>query len=178
MKTRQLLDADWARLLLVSEQASRTRGFRSYFNPRFAPVAFIRIASGFEQKGFGRTARLVSLLANVLFGMEFSLKTPIGPGLVIFHANGIVMGARSLGANVTLYQQTTLGSRMADFSTDLMLRPVVEDGVTITAGAKILGPVVLGSNCVVGANAVVVRDVPPNVTVGGVPARVLRHHAT
>jgi len=67
----------------------------------------------------------------------------------------------------------TLGAKLADWDYDLAQRPVVEDGATIAAGAKVLGPVVLRSNCVVGANAVVVSDVNPGEVVGGVPARVL-----
>ena len=89
------------------------------------------------------------------------------------HTQGTVLGAASIGANVTIYQQVTLGAREIDFGYTLSLRPVVEDGVVVSAGAKVLGGLILGKDCVVGANAVVLSNVPPNHTAIGVPARFL-----
>ena len=107
----------------------------------------------------------------VLFGLEVPPRLPIGPGLVLTHTQGTVLGAASIGTNVTLYQQVTLGARGMDFAYTLSLRPVLEDGVVVSAGAKVLGGLVLGQGCVVGANAVVLSDVPPGYVAMGVPAR-------
>ncbi|MGY3616581.1 serine O-acetyltransferase [Bradyrhizobium sp. USDA 10063] len=170
---RSLLDADWRRLLSAMGEPQRNRKWTDAFSPRFAHIVLIRRAHGFHISGWRRLGKLTSLLNFGLFGMEIPSSLEIGPGLIIPHTNGIILGAARIGADVTIYQQVTLGAKMADWDYDLAQRPVVEDGVTVAAGAKVLGPVVLGSNCVVGANAVVVGDVNPGEVVGGVPARVL-----
>ncbi|MGO4510832.1 serine O-acetyltransferase [Bradyrhizobium sp. 2TAF36] len=170
---RALLDADWQRLMVAMGKPSRNRKWTDAFSPRFAHIVLIRWAYAFHRTGWHRLGKLTSLLNFGLFGMEIPSSLKIGPGLIIPHTNGIILGAAKIGANVTIYQQVTLGAKMADWDYDLAQRPVVEDGATIAAGAKVLGPVVLGSNCVVGANAVVVSDVSPGEVVGGVPARVL-----
>ena len=92
----------------------------------------------------------------------------IGPGLFIQHGFATIIAARSIGANCWINQQVTIGYSNA---TDL---PTLHDNVVVNAGAKIIGNVTLGANCIIGANAVVVKDVPPNVTVVGVPARIVR----
>jgi serine O-acetyltransferase len=83
-----------------------------------------------------------------------------------------VLGAASIGRNVTIYQQVTLGALEADFRFDPSLRPTVEDDVVLAAGAKVLGGVRVGSRSTVGANAVVLCDVPAHHLAVGVPARV------
>ena len=170
---RALLDADWQRLMIAMGKPSRNRKWTDAISPRFAHIVLIRWAHAFHSAGWRRLGKLTSLLNFGLFGMEIPSSLKIGPGLIIPHTNGIILGAARIGANVTIYQQVTLGAKMADWDYDLAQRPVVEDGATIAAGAKVLGPVVLGSRCVVGANAVVVSDVNPGAVVGGVPARVL-----
>lgn len=97
------------------------------------------------------------------------IATPIiGEGLFIQHGFATIIAAKSIGKNCWINQQVTIGFSNA---TDC---PEIHDNVTIYAGAKVLGKVVLGSNCVVGANAVVVKDVPENCVVGGVPAQVIK----
>jgi serine O-acetyltransferase len=114
----------------------------------------------------------LSLLNVTLFGLEVPATLHIGPGLIIAHTNGIVLGAAVIGRNATIYQQVTLGALEADFRFDPALRPVVEDDVILAAGAKVLGAVRIGSGSTVGANAVVLSDVPPAHIAVGVPARV------
>ncbi len=94
----------------------------------------------------------------------------IGPGLFIQHGFATVVAARRMGANCWINQQVTIG-----FDTDSDGgAPVLEDNVTVYAGAKIIGGIVVGANAVIGANAVVVKNVPPDCTVVGVPARIVR----
>jgi serine O-acetyltransferase len=174
MKLRDYLDADWARLHEFGGIEPKPRRFSSNFAPRFAPVFLIRVAQRLHHKGYLRAAKLVALVNFVVFGLEVDLRLEIGPGLVIPHSVGTVIGAGHVGANVTIYQQVTLGARMADFLNDPAVRPYVGDGVIITAGAKVLGPVRLGANCVVGANAVVLTDVPDGALAVGVPATMRR----
>lgn len=172
LKLREYLDADWRRLHEFAEMPAPRRRFRSNFSPRFAPVYLIRVAQRLHRKGFRRLAKLASLINFVIFGLEAPARIEIGPGLVIPHSVGVILGAASIGANVTIYQQVTLGAKTADFAFDPAKRPVVCDGAVVTAGAKVIGPVRLGRNCVVGANAVVLDDVPDGALAIGVPARI------
>ena len=167
------LDADWARLGALSRAPLGPRRLWHACSPRFAPVSLVRAAQCLHVAGLTQLAKLPALAKFVLFGLEVSPRMPIGPGLVIMHTHGTVLGATSIGANVTVYQQVTLGARDMDFAYTLSMRPVVEDGVVISAGAKVLGGLTLGRDCVVGANAVVLKDVPPEHIAVGIPARNL-----
>lgn len=92
----------------------------------------------------------------------------IGPGLFIQHGFATIISAETIGSNCWINQQVTIG--WADQSG----RPVIKDDVTINAGAKVIGNIVIGANSKVGANAVVVKNVPPDCTVVGVPAYIVR----
>lgn len=94
----------------------------------------------------------------------------IGGGLFIQHGFATMVSAKSIGENCWINQQVTIGYNGKGDS------PVIGDGVMITCGAKVLGPIRVGDHAVIGANAVVIRDVPANCTVGGVPARVIKAH--
>lgn len=92
----------------------------------------------------------------------------IGGGLYIQHGFATMIAAKSIGENAWINQQVTIGyNGQGD-------PPVIGDNVTIACGAKVLGPIHVGNHVTVGANAVVVRDVPDNCVVGGVPAKILR----
>jgi serine O-acetyltransferase len=171
MRLREYLDDDWARLSKLSSLVPRKRKISDTLHPRFAPVVVLRCAQVMHASGWSRLSKLFSLLNMLLFGMEVPASLDIGPGLVVTHTNGIVLGAASIGSNVTIYQQVTLGALEADFRFDRNLRPTVEDDVVLAAGAKVLGCVRVGSGSTVGANAVVLCDVPANHIAIGVPAR-------
>lgn len=172
LNLREYLDADWDRLSGLSSLNPRSRKATDFLHPRFAPVAFLRYAQVLQARGWRRLAKVFSLLNVLLFGLEVPVTLQIGPGLIITHANGIVLGAASIGRNATIYQQVTLGALDADFRFDPGLRPVIEDDVVLAAGAKVLGAVRICSGSTVGANAVVLSDVPPAHIAVGVPARV------
>ena len=169
----ELLDADWERLAGLLGRADRRRRFGSNFSLRFAPVVLIRMSQSLAARGWVRIADVLRLLNMVLFGLEVPARLTIGPGLVMPHTQGTVLGAARIGSNVTIFHQVTLGASTADYQYDLRLRPVVEDDVTLSAGAKVLGGVTLGRGCTVGANAVVLQDVPAGCVAVGVPARVI-----
>lgn len=97
------------------------------------------------------------------------LPTPkIGPGLFIQHGFSTIIAAASIGKDCWINQQVTIGfSNRTDC-------PTIGDGVTICAGAKVIGNVTLGNGSVIGANAVVVKNVPPNCTVVGIPGRIIK----
>jgi serine O-acetyltransferase len=174
MNLRQLLDADWARLRAFSAEPPCPRRFAHGFSPRFAAVVWIRVAQRLHARGYHRLAKLASLVNFVIFGIEVPARLDIGPGLVIPHTQGTVIGAGHVGANVTIFQQVTLGARLAEFGFDPAKRPHVCDGVIVGAGAKVLGPLRLGENSLIGANAVVLIDVPAGALAAGVPATIVR----
>lgn len=172
MKLRILLNADWEQMLNYSQQPKCPRPTFSCFHPRFAPVFIIRVSQRFNEKGWKSLAKIFSFLNVLIFSIEVPSRLSIGPGLVIPHPYGTILGARKIGSNVTIYQQVTLGAKLADYSYSLEDRPIVDDNVIITAGAKVIGPIKLGRGCVIGANAVVLEDVPPESLAVGVPATI------
>jgi serine O-acetyltransferase len=114
---------------------------------------------------------LLSYLNQIIFGIEISPKCAIGPGIFFPHTSGTVIGASKIGRNVTIFQGVTLGAKDMDMGFDRALRPELGDYVVVGAGAKVLGGISLGDNVRVGANSVLLRSVPANATVAGVPAR-------
>jgi serine O-acetyltransferase len=172
MKFKELVDADWRQLRRFAGLPPVNRPSSSFVHPRFAPVYIIRLAQRCDNKGWTKLGKLFSLLNVLLFSLEVPSRLEIGPGLVIPHPFGTVLGAGKIGTNVTIYQQVTLGAILADFSFDVDNRPIVEDEVIITAGAKIIGCVRLGHGSIIGANAVVLKNVPPNSVAVGVPATI------
>jgi serine acetyltransferase len=112
-------------------------------------------------------------------GVEINCTEEIGAGFKVAHAHDIVIGAGArIGRNVTLYNGVTLGARRyADAEEDLgdhSRYPILEDGVTIFSGAKVLGSVTVGRGSIVGANSVVLESFPENSVIAGVPARLIR----
>jgi serine O-acetyltransferase len=172
MRLSEYLDADWASLSKLISPKHTNRKASDALHPRFAPVVILRCAQVLHASGWRRASKFFSLLNVILFGMEVPATLDIGPGLVVTHTHGIVLGAASIGRNVTIYQQVTLGALEADFRFDPSLRPTVEDDVVLAAGAKVLGGVRVGRGSTVGANAVVLCDVPAQHIAVGVPARV------
>jgi serine O-acetyltransferase len=172
----ELLRRDVARLLfhrgVERERAGVGEVLRFCFNPRFTPVLLIRLASALARARIPVVPRLVSLVNFVVFGLEVAVDSEIGPGLVVAHTQGTVLGARRIGRNALIYHQVTLGAREMDVGFDPWRRPEVGDDVLIGAGAKVLGGVSIGDRAVIGANAVVIRNVPPDSLAVGVPAEI------
>jgi serine O-acetyltransferase len=146
-----------------------------FFSIRMLPVLIIRISLFFASVNFNILSKLFSLINVILFGIECSTKTVIGPGLFIPHSFGIVIGAYSIGDNATIYQGVTIGAKELDFTNQSSSRPIIGDNVTIASGAKVLGGINIGDNVVIAANAVVINDVTSMTTVGGVPAIIIKH---
>ncbi len=115
--------------------------------------------------------KLLTNLNIVIFGLEVSPRCEIGPGFVLPHTSGTVIGAGRIGSNATIFHGVTLGTKILDRGFDLAMRPMVGDNVVLGAGCKILGGITLGDNVTVGANSVVVSSIKPNKTVAGIPAR-------
>lgn len=121
-------------------------------------------------------ARGVAHLARFLTGVEIHPAARIGPGCFIDHGMGVVIGETAeIGRDVTLYHGVTLGGTSLAKG---KRHPTLRDDVVVGAGAKVLGPVEIGAGSRIGANAVVVKNVPPDVVVVGVPGEIVaRRHA-
>ena len=117
-------------------------------------------------------ARWFSQVARLLTGIEIHPGAEIGNHLFIDHGMGVVIGETAVvGDDVTLYQGVTLGGTSLDRGAKR--HPTIGNGVVIGGGAKVLGNITVGDNCRVGAGSVVLRNVPPNSTVVGVPAHIV-----
>jgi serine O-acetyltransferase len=131
-----------------------------------------RVAHALHGAGVPLLPRLIALLSRTLTGIEIHPAAQIGEGLFIDHGSGVVIGeTASIGNDVTLYQGVTLGG--TGFATGKR-HPTVEDNVTIGSGAKLLGPITVGHGAKIGANSVVITDVPPHSTVVGNPGHPVR----
>ena len=122
-------------------------------------------------------ARLISQIARFFTGIEIHPGATIGKGLCIDHGMGVVIGETAeIGDDVLIYHGVTLGGTGKDKG---KRHPTIGNGVVIGAGAKVLGPIKVGDNAKIGANAVVVKDVPEGATAVGIPAKnIIRTSAT
>lgn len=137
--------------------------------PGFHAVLFHRASHALWRAGFRFLGRLVSHVGRVLTGIEIHPAAEIGRRLFIDHGMGCVIGETTvIGDDVTLYHGVTLGGVSLE---KVKRHPTLEDGVIVGSGAQVLGPVTVGRNARVGANAVVLSDVAPGVTMVGIPAR-------
>ena len=139
--------------------------------PGLHAIWFYRLSHTLWRAGLPVLPRVISHLARFLTGIEIHPGAQLGPGLFIDHGMGVVIGETAeVGSNVTLYQGVTLGAQTLHSG---KRHPTLCDNVVVGAGAKILGPVTVGGDCVIGAGAVVVNDVPSHATVVGVPGHVV-----
>ena len=142
--------------------------------PSFQVMRAYRKAHRAYLKGQFFRARWISQRAARKTNIEIHPGATIGKGFFIDHGTGVIIGETSvIGNNVTLYQGVTLGGTGKETG---KRHPTLEDNVMISAGAKILGSITIGENSKVGAGSVVIRDVPPNCTVVGVPGRIVRRN--
>jgi serine O-acetyltransferase len=131
-----------------------------------------RVAHALRDAGVPVAPRALAYVSRSLTGIEIHPAARIADGLFIDHGMGVVIGETAeVGENVTMYQGVTLGG--TGFATGKR-HPTVQDNVTIGSGAKLLGPITIGHGAKIGANAVVIHDVPPNATVVGNPGHPVR----
>ncbi len=131
-----------------------------------------RISHWLWRRGLKLAGRLCSALTAWLTGVDIHPAALLGPGLFIDHAVGVVIGETAeVGTDVTIYHGVTLGGNRLERG---KRHPTVGDRVTIGAGAKVLGPITIGHDSRIGANAVVVKPVPPDSVVVGVPGQVIQ----
>jgi serine O-acetyltransferase len=140
--------------------------------PGVHAVIHYRFANWLWRRNWFFAARCLSWMSRFAANVDIHPAATIGPRLFIDHGAGVVIGATAIiGADVTLYHGVTLGGVSW---TPGRRHPTLEDGVLCGAGAKILGPITIGQDARIGANSVVVEDVPPGATVVGIPGRIVR----
>lgn len=131
-----------------------------------------RVAHAIHESGIPIAPRLIATTSRAFTGVEIHPAAKIGDDFFVDHGSGVVIGETAeIGDNVTLYQGVTLGG--TGFQSGKR-HPTVEDNVTIGSGAKLLGPITIGHGAKIGANTVVIHDVPPNSTVVGNPGHPVR----
>lgn len=142
--------------------------------PSFRVMLSYRRAHKHYLKGHFFRARLISQRAARKTGIEIHPGAEIGKGFFIDHGSGVIIGETAIvGNNVTLYQGVTLGGTGKETG---KRHPTLEDNVMVSAGAKIIGSFKIGENSKIGAGSVVIKEVPPNCTVVGVPGRIVKQN--
>ena len=140
--------------------------------PGVHAIAAHRLAHKLHRSGHTFVARAISQGARFATGIEIHPGATIGKGLMIDHGMGVVIGETAeIGDNCTIYQGVTLGGTGKDVG---KRHPTLGNNVMIGAGAKVLGPLVIGDNSKVAANAVVLSEIPENSTAVGIPAKVVK----
>ena len=144
--------------------------------PGVKAVFMHRIANFFAIAKFDLVARIISQFSRFMTGIEIHPKAKIGKNLFIDHGMGVVIGETSdIGDNVTIYHMATLGgispSINSDKQREIKRHPTLQDNVVVGSGAQVLGPITVGKNAKIGANAVVTKDVPDNGVMVGIPAK-------
>ncbi len=147
--------------------------------PGVKAVFFHQISNFFYKAGFDLIARIVSQTIRFFTGVEIHPGAKIGKNLFIDHGMGVVIGETSeIGDNVTIYHAVTLGGSSPSIDSERQRHekrhPTIGNDVVIGSGAQIIGPIKVGNNARIAANAVVVKDVPENATMVGIPAKAVK----
>ena len=163
---------------IARDPAARSRMEVALLYPGFHAIQVYRLSHWLWKHNIRFISRLFSQAARFFTGIEIHPGATIGRRFFIDHGDGVVIGETShIGDDVTLYQIVTLGGISPSVDShkqvDQKRHPTLEDGVIVGSGAQVLGPITVGKDARIGANAVVTRDVPPGVTAVGIPARVV-----
>jgi serine O-acetyltransferase len=165
--------------MMARDPAARSRLEVVVCYPGFQALLFHRLAHGLWRGGWCLSGRWVSQVGRFITGIEIHPGAVIGKRFFIDHGIGVVIGETSeIGDDVTLYQGVTLGGVAPSVDShsqrNTKRHPTLEDGVIVGSGAQVLGPITVGRNARVGANAVVTKDVLEGTTVVGIPGRVIQ----
>tara|TARA_Y100000588_G_scaffold193447_1_gene207542 strand:- start:5755 stop:6390 length:636 start_codon:yes stop_codon:yes gene_type:complete len=167
---------DYLNSIIKRDPAARDKISIILTYPGVKAVFFHYIANKLWNLKFHLFARMISQFSRFLTGIEIHPGAKIGKNLFIDHGMGVVIGESSdIGNDVTLYHGVTLGgispSENSDTQRNVKRHPTLEDNVIVGSSAQILGPITIGNSARIGANAVVLKDVPNNATMVGNPAK-------
>ena len=157
--------------IMLRDPAAKTRLEAALCYPGLHAIWLHRIAHHFYLKDWVVFPRLLNTFSRFLTGIDIHPGAKLGPGLFIDHGMGLVIGETAeLGSNVTLYQGVTLGGTGKEKG---KRHPTIGNNVVVSSGAKVLGSFKVGDNSKIGSGSVVLKEVPPNSVVVGVPGRVV-----
>ena len=167
---------DFLQSIIDRDPAAKSKLSLILTYPGVKAVFFHRVANFFQLAKFHLVARIISQLSRFFTGIEIHPGAKIGKNLFIDHGMGVVIGETSeIGNNVTIYHMATLGGIAPSINSNeqrqVKRHPTLGDCVVVGSGAQILGPVIIGANAKIGANAVVTKDVPENAVMVGIPAK-------
>lgn len=163
---------DQGRNILERDPAAKSMFEAIFFSPSVKAMVYHKISNKLYKKGHTNLARMFAKRSRRITGIEIHPGAKIGENVFIDHGMGVVIGETSeVGNNVLMYHGVTLGGVGGD--KNAKRHPTVEDYVIIGAGAKILGPIIIGEGAKIGANAVVLKDVPAYSTAVGIPAKII-----
>ena len=167
---------DFWQSIIDRDPAAKSKISLIFTYPGVKAIFFHKIANFFAIAKFDLIARIISQFSRFLTGIEIHPKAKIGKNLFIDHGMGVVIGETSeIGNNVTIYHNVTLGGIAPSINSNdqrnTKRHPTLEDNVVVGSGAQILGPIIIKTNSLVGANAVVTKDVPEKAVMIGIPAR-------
>lgn len=155
-----------------NDPAARNKFYIFFLYPGFHALMWHQVAHFFDKIKLKFLARWISQFSRHRTGIEIHPAVKIGYGVFIDHGMGVVIGETAeIGNNVTIYQNVTLGGTGKERG---KRHPTIRDNVIIYAGAKILGAITIESGCIIGAQSVVLKDVPKNSTVVGVPGKIIK----
>ncbi len=167
---------DFLQSIIDRDPAAKSKLSLILTYPGVKAIFFHKIANFFATAKFDLIARIISQFSRFLTGIEIHPKAKIGKNLFIDHGMGVVIGETSdIADNVTIYHMVTLGGISPSINSndqrEVKRHPTLHDNVVVGSGAQILGPVIVGKNAKIGANAVVTKDVPENAVMVGIPAK-------
>ena len=167
---------DFLQSIIDRDPAAKSKLSLILTYPGVKAVFFHQIAHFFALAKFDLIARIISQTSRFLTGIEIHPKAKIGKNLFIDHGMGVVIGETSeIGDNVTIYHMVTLGgispSIDSNSQREIKRHPTLRDNTVVGSGAQILGPITIGENARIGANAVVTKDVVSNAIMIGIPAK-------
>jgi len=173
---RKVIMLEYLQSIIDRDPAAKSKLSIILTYPGVKAVFFHRIANFFCVAKFDLIARMISQFSRFLTGIEIHPRAKIGKNLFIDHGMGVVIGETSeIKDNVTIYHMVTLGgiapSIDSDNQRDIKRHPTLENNVVVGSGAQVLGPIIIGKNAKIGANAVVTKDVSENAVMIGIPAK-------
>ena len=160
-------------LIYKNKEVLEIKDYIHILNPRLYPVILVRLSSLMYRYKLGFVAKIISLLNFILFGCDIARGAKIKGGLYLPHPSGVVIGEYTvIGKNCVIHQGVTLGDRGEEHETS---NPTVKDFVEIGTGAKILGKITIGNYARIGANSVVLKDIPNYAVAVGLPAKIVKY---